>query len=104
MRMARLTIHPMAAGTQQDEELPGKILDLLPLMSSRPDGAMARPPEILANDPAPFDASVAHQIMGIVLREWGDLDAGTRELRAALRLARVARSPDRQPGRPRPPG
>jgi tetratricopeptide (TPR) repeat protein len=33
-------------------------------------------------------ASVAHQAAGIVLREFGDLDAGIGELRKALRLAR----------------
>ncbi len=57
---------------------------------------MARARDVLAGSPAPYEASVARQAIGMVLREWGDLDAGTRELRAALRLARAARSTDRQ--------
>jgi tetratricopeptide (TPR) repeat protein len=42
----------------------------------------------LAARPGPYEASVAHQAAGIVLRDTGDVDAGVRELRAALRLAR----------------
>jgi hypothetical protein len=86
----------MAAGTQQDDSVPGQARDLLPLLGSRPGELMARAREILAGDPDPYDASVARQAIGMVLREWGDLDAGTRELRAALRLARAARSAERE--------
>ena len=57
---------------------------------------MARAREILAGDPSPYEASLAHQAIGILLREWGDLDAATRELHTALRLARAARSASRQ--------
>jgi tetratricopeptide (TPR) repeat protein len=39
---------------------------------------------------------VAHQTAGIVLREVGDVNAGVRELRAALRLARRTGSADRE--------
>jgi len=42
----------------------------------------------LREQPGPYVASVAHQAAGIVLREFGDLDAGIGELREALRLAR----------------
>jgi CHAT domain-containing protein len=39
---------------------------------------------------------VAHQTTGIVLREYGDVDAGVRELRSALRLARRTGSAERE--------
>jgi len=61
---------------------------LLPLAMSRPTEALARARTILADHPGPYDASVAHQAVGIVLREFGDVHAGVGELRSALRLAR----------------
>ena len=42
---------------------------------------------MLAGRPDPYESSVAHQAAGIVLREFGDVEAGVRELRAALRMA-----------------
>ena len=45
--------------------------------------------------PGRVDASVAHQVIGIVLREFGDIDAAVAELRTARRLA-----PPRRLGRP----
>jgi tetratricopeptide (TPR) repeat protein len=39
---------------------------------------------------------VAHQATGIVLREFGDVDAGVREVRDALRLARRTGSTERE--------
>ena len=39
---------------------------------------------------------MAHQAAGIVLREVGDVDAGVRELRTALRLARRTGSAERE--------
>src|SRR5487761_1382102 len=86
----------MGAGTNHDDVLPSRVPDLLALASARPDEAMVKAREILAADPAPFEASIARQTIGMLLREFGDLDAGTRELRAALRLARAARSAGRQ--------
>jgi len=62
--------------------------DLLPLTQSRPREALTRARAILADSPAPYDASVAHQAAGVVLREFGDVHEGVRELRQALRLAR----------------
>ncbi len=61
---------------------------LLLLALSRPREALARARWTLAARPAPYEASVAHQAAGIVLRDTGDVRAGIRELRAALRLAR----------------
>jgi tetratricopeptide (TPR) repeat protein len=62
--------------------------DLLLLALSRPREALARARRILAARPGPYEASVAHQAAGIVLRDIGDVRAGVRELRAALLLAR----------------
>jgi len=62
--------------------------DLLPLTMSRPREALARARAILADHPGPYDASIAHQATGVVLREFGDVHQGVRELRSALRLAR----------------
>jgi len=62
--------------------------ELLPLTLSRPREALARARAVLAARPGPREASVAHQAAGIVLREFGDVDAGVRELRLAVRLAR----------------
>ncbi len=62
--------------------------ELLPLTLSRPGEALARARTVLAARPGPREGSVAHQAAGIVLREFGDVEAGVRELRLALRLAR----------------
>ena len=51
---------------------------------------------MLAGRPGPYDASVAHQAAAIVLREFGDVEAGVRELRQALRLARRTGSAERE--------
>jgi tetratricopeptide (TPR) repeat protein len=72
------------------------VADLLTLAMSRPHEALARAREILAARPGPYAASVAHQAAGIVLRDVGDVEAGVRELRAALRLAQRAGSQDRE--------
>jgi tetratricopeptide (TPR) repeat protein len=72
------------------------VKDLLPLAMSRPHEALAQAREILAALPGPYEASVAHQAAGIVLRDFGDVDAGVRELRIALRLARRTGSEDRE--------
>jgi hypothetical protein len=97
------------AGRRQDDMLAGRpeyqpdgqmgqdgILDLLPLAFARPDEALARARRVLAGHPGPYDASVARQTIGIVLRDFGDATAAIGELRAALRLARLAGSAERQ--------
>ena len=81
----------LAGGSGKDD-----LDNLLLLALSRPHEALARAREILAARPCPYDASVAHQVAGIVLRDVGDVDAGVRELRAALRLARRTASQDRE--------
>ena len=62
--------------------------DLLPLALSRPHEALAQARAVLEGCPDPYEASVAHQAAGIVLRDTGDVHAGVHELRGALRLAR----------------
>ncbi len=69
---------------------------LLALALSRPNDAMERARALLAARPEPLDASVAHQAIGLVLREFGDIDASVRELRTALRLARRSGVADRE--------
>ena len=98
--MARLNILPMAGGPRPRRGAPGGILDLLRLASDRPREALARAHEILATDPAPYEASVAHQSIGILLREWGDLDAATANCgRAAPRPGcRLRRTSGRRAG------
>ena len=70
--------------------------DLLPLALSRPREALARARAVLAGRPGPYDASVAHQAASIVLRDFGDVEAGVGESRAALRLARRTGSVERE--------
>ena len=70
--------------------------DLLALTLSRPRDALARARSVLAGRPDPYDASVAHQAAAIVMREFGDVKASVRELREALRLARLTGSADRE--------
>jgi tetratricopeptide (TPR) repeat protein len=72
------------------------VLDLLPLVGARPREALAKARAVLATDLAPYEASVAHQLAGLALRELGDLTAATAELRVAARLTRVARATDRE--------
>src|ERR1700761_8563620 len=55
---------------------------------SQPWAALTRARAVLAGRPGPHEASVAHQAAGIVLRDFGDVEDGVRELRQALRLAR----------------
>src|SRR6266581_2465161 len=86
----------MAMQSRPGAEVPGGTLELLPLAFARPSEALRRARAILAIDPDPYDASVAHQAAGIVLRDFGDVSSGIRELRIALRLARLIDSRDRQ--------
>jgi tetratricopeptide (TPR) repeat protein len=63
---------------------------LLALALSRPADALSAARAVLADDPASAtrsDRSVAHQVVGIVLRDAGRTGEAVTELRAALRLA-----------------
>src|SRR6516162_6728945 len=86
-----MTGAPRAGG-----DAPGGILDLLRLASDRPADALARARAILATGPAAYEASVARQAIGTLHREFGDLEAATAELRAAVRLARASGSAERE--------
>ena len=70
--------------------------DLVALATSRPWAALTRARAVLAGRPGPHDASVAHQAAGIVLRDYGDVEAGVRELRQALHQARRTGSAERE--------
>ena len=70
--------------------------DLVLLATSRPWVALTRARAVLAGRPGPHDASVAHQAAGIVLRDYGDVEAGVREFRQALRQARRTGSAERE--------
>ncbi len=69
---------------------------LLQLAVSRPREALARARSLLAGRPGPSEALIARQAAGIVLRDTGDVGAGIRELRQALRLARRIGSAERE--------
>ncbi len=70
--------------------------DLLLLAVSRPHEALARARTVLHGRPDPYEASVARQATGIVLRDSGDVNAGVRELRRALQLARQTGTAERE--------
>jgi tetratricopeptide (TPR) repeat protein len=57
---------------------------------------MAKARAVLSGRPNSHDASVAHQAVGIVLRDFGDVHAAIRELRIAVRRAREAGASDRE--------
>src|SRR5208282_3283530 len=86
----------MAGEARAAVSRPRDMDELLPLALSRPREALARARAVLAGRPSPYDASVAHQAAAIVLREFGDTEAGVRELRKALRLARGTGSAERE--------
>jgi len=69
---------------------------LLTLALSRPREAIVRARSMLATRLPAGEASIARQAAGIALRETGEVNAGLRHLRAALRLARAAGDPDRE--------
>jgi tetratricopeptide (TPR) repeat protein len=63
---------------------------------SRPRDALAVAATTLAARPAAYEASIAHQAIGIVLRDNGDVGAAVRELRTSLRLASRSQSAERE--------
>src|SRR4029453_319442 len=69
---------------------------LLALALSRPSNAPAEARAVLAGRPSAEQASVAHQAIGVVLRDFGDIDEAVTELRTALRWARRAGDPERE--------
>jgi tetratricopeptide (TPR) repeat protein/CHAT domain-containing protein len=86
----------VAGGTRAIASVPRDVDGLLPLAFSRPTEALAKARAVLAGRPDYYESSVAHQAVGIVLREFGDVEAGVRELREALRLARRSGRAERE--------
>ena len=77
---------------------------LLALAVSRPRDALIAARAVLADRPSSYDASLAHQATGIVLRDRGDLPGAVAELRTGLRLARLSGQPGREVETPREQG
>jgi tetratricopeptide (TPR) repeat protein len=69
---------------------------LLRLAMSHPREALAQARRILAGHPSAEEALAAHQAAGIVLRDIGDVGAGLREFRRALRCAQQIGSTERE--------
>ncbi|GHF42491.1 hypothetical protein GCM10018783_09130 [Streptomyces griseosporeus] len=72
------------------------VLELLPMVFAAPGDALARAEALLAAGPPPLHASVAHQVIGIWQRDWGDLRIALHHLRRARDLAARADSAERE--------
>ncbi|MET7329598.1 CHAT domain-containing protein [Nonomuraea sp. NPDC005650] len=70
--------------------------DLLAMVFARPREALAAARALLAGGSGPYESSIARQALGILHREFGDLEAAIAELRQAVRLARRSGSADRE--------
>lgn len=66
------------------------------MVFARPKDALARAENILGNDPTPLHASVAHQVIGLWQRDFGDMRVALRHLRRARDLAADAGSAERE--------
>ncbi|MGW1711793.1 CHAT domain-containing protein [Streptomyces sp. NPDC002156] len=66
------------------------------MVFARPKDALARAENVLGNDPTPLHASVAHQVIGIWQRDFGDMRIALRHLRRARDLAADAGSAERE--------
>lgn len=72
------------------------VLELLPMVFAAPGEALARAEEVLGTDPSPLHASVAHQVIGIWQRDFGDTRRALAHLRRARDLAARAESAERE--------
>ena len=63
----------MAGSTTQVARGGDAAAGLLALVYARPAQALARARELLATDPGPAAASIAHQAIGVVERDFGQL-------------------------------
>ncbi|MFD4599269.1 CHAT domain-containing protein [Streptomyces sp. NPDC058464] len=66
------------------------------MVFAAPGEALARAEQVLRSDPTPLDASVAHQVIGIWQRDFGDLALALDHLRRARDFAARADSADRE--------
>jgi tetratricopeptide (TPR) repeat protein len=84
----------VAGGSADTSE--ARFLDaLLALSLARPQEALREARRVLAGSPPPLRASVAHQVAGVVLRDYGAIDDAVVELRSACRWARRSGDPVR---------
>ncbi|MGQ4363981.1 CHAT domain-containing protein [Streptomyces sp. SAS_272] len=72
------------------------VLELLPMVFAAPGDALSRAEEVLETDPTPLHASVAHQVIGIWQRDWGDVRLALDHLRRARDLAARSDSAERE--------
>ena len=72
------------------------VLDLLPMVFADPGEARARAEQVLGDRPPALHASVAHQVIGIWQRDFGDLRLALTHLRRARTWAARADSADRE--------
>ncbi|MEU3732236.1 CHAT domain-containing protein [Streptomyces sp. NPDC033538] len=72
------------------------VLQLLPMVFAAPGEALARAEELLRADPSPLHASIAHQVIGIWQRDFGDTRRALAHLRRARDLAARADSAERE--------
>ena len=70
--------------------------ELSALALSRPAEALTVAREVLSGTPAAAEAAVAHQTIGVVYRDFGDIHQAVTELRTAHRYARKAADLDRE--------
>ncbi|MFG3086803.1 CHAT domain-containing protein [Streptomyces antibioticus] len=66
------------------------------MVFAAPNDALSRAEGVLDTDPTPLHASVAHQVIGIWQRDWGDLRIALDHLRRARDLAARADSAERE--------
>ncbi|MEV6759884.1 CHAT domain-containing tetratricopeptide repeat protein [Streptomyces sp. NPDC051105] len=66
------------------------------MVFAAPGEALARAERVLQSDPSPLDASVAHQVIGIWQRDFGDLAVALDHLRRARGFAARADSAERE--------
>ncbi|MFF4894887.1 CHAT domain-containing protein [Streptomyces sp. NPDC001068] len=66
------------------------------MVFAAPGEALARAERVLGSDPSPLDASVAHQVVGIWQRDFGDLGVALDHLRRARDFAARADSAERE--------
>lgn len=83
------TIRSVTAGNDS-------VLELLPMVFAAPGDALSRAEGVLDTDPTPLHASIAHQVIGIWQRDWGDMRLALDHLRRARDLAARADSAERE--------
>ena len=66
------------------------------MVFAAPKDALARAEGVLDADPSLLHASIAHQVIGIWQRDWGDMKIALHHLRRARDLAARAESADRE--------